>query len=148
MANCCYTYINNQFAPTKNNSSDWSFIQVVQAAIKALDDKKRAVRQVAVRCRQTWCVHFAGYTFINFEINNFLAFWTSVQLMQAILCLRESLSVVSRSWEAACCLVGDPVGSQWEYMYWYACFNRLVFQLEIWVLQCLSSLFTFLYIQD
>ncbi|CAD6220938.1 unnamed protein product [Miscanthus lutarioriparius] len=28
--------------------------KVVQAAIKALDDKKRAVRQVAVRCRQTW----------------------------------------------------------------------------------------------
>ncbi|XP_044424923.1 MMS19 nucleotide excision repair protein homolog isoform X2 [Triticum aestivum] len=28
--------------------------QVLQAAIKALDDKKRAVRQEAVRCRQTW----------------------------------------------------------------------------------------------
>ncbi|KAG0541835.1 hypothetical protein BDA96_02G051600 [Sorghum bicolor] len=28
--------------------------KVVQAAIKALDDKKRAVRQAAVRCRQTW----------------------------------------------------------------------------------------------
>lgn len=29
-------------------------VKVVQAAIKALDDKKRAVRQEAVRCRQTW----------------------------------------------------------------------------------------------
>lgn len=28
--------------------------QVLQAASKALDDKKRAVRQEAVRCRQTW----------------------------------------------------------------------------------------------
>jgi hypothetical protein len=30
------------------------FMQVLRAAIKALDDKKRAVRQEAVRCRQTW----------------------------------------------------------------------------------------------
>ncbi|PAN09691.1 hypothetical protein PAHAL_2G044600 [Panicum hallii] len=29
-------------------------LKVLQAAIKALDDKKRAVRQEAVRCRQTW----------------------------------------------------------------------------------------------
>lgn len=28
--------------------------QILQAAIKALDDKKRRVRQEAVRCRQTW----------------------------------------------------------------------------------------------
>uniref|UniRef100_A0A0E0LHR5 MMS19 nucleotide excision repair protein n=1 Tax=Oryza punctata TaxID=4537 RepID=A0A0E0LHR5_ORYPU len=28
--------------------------QILQAAIKALDDKKRTVRQEAVRCRQTW----------------------------------------------------------------------------------------------
>ncbi|KAF0909378.1 hypothetical protein E2562_035819 [Oryza meyeriana var. granulata] len=28
--------------------------QILQAAIKALDDKKRIVRQEAVRCRQTW----------------------------------------------------------------------------------------------
>ncbi|VAI80602.1 unnamed protein product [Triticum turgidum subsp. durum] len=33
--------------------------QVLQAAIKALDDKKRAVRQEAVRCRQTWQSSFA-----------------------------------------------------------------------------------------
>jgi len=29
-------------------------LKVLQAAIEALDDKKRAVRQEAVRCRQTW----------------------------------------------------------------------------------------------
>ncbi|CAL5091158.1 unnamed protein product [Urochloa decumbens] len=29
-------------------------LKVQQAAIKALDDKKRAVRQEAIRCRQTW----------------------------------------------------------------------------------------------
>lgn len=33
--------------------------QVLRAAIKALDDKKRAVRQEAVRCRQTWQSSFA-----------------------------------------------------------------------------------------
>ncbi|KAI4969888.1 hypothetical protein ZWY2020_000802 [Hordeum vulgare] len=33
--------------------------QVLQAAIKALDDKKRVVRQEAVRCRQTWQSSFA-----------------------------------------------------------------------------------------
>ncbi|KAF7104313.1 hypothetical protein CFC21_105219 [Triticum aestivum] len=33
--------------------------QVLQAAIKALDDKKRAVRLEAVRCRQTWQSSFA-----------------------------------------------------------------------------------------
>uniref|UniRef100_A0ACD5UN90 Uncharacterized protein n=1 Tax=Avena sativa TaxID=4498 RepID=A0ACD5UN90_AVESA len=33
--------------------------QVLRAAVKALDDKKRAVRQEAVRCRQTWQSSFA-----------------------------------------------------------------------------------------
>ncbi|KAF8732141.1 hypothetical protein HU200_016108 [Digitaria exilis] len=37
--------------------------KVLQAAIKALDDRKRAVRQEAVRCRQTWCANFAGRPF-------------------------------------------------------------------------------------
>ncbi|ONM34559.1 MMS19 nucleotide excision repair protein-like protein [Zea mays] len=32
--------------------------KVVQAAIRALDDKKQVVRQVVVRCRHTWCEHF------------------------------------------------------------------------------------------
>jgi hypothetical protein len=40
-------------------------MQVLRAAIKALDDKKRAVRQEAVRCRQTWYVNY-----ILFGVNN------------------------------------------------------------------------------
>jgi hypothetical protein len=35
-------------------------MQVLQTAVKALDDKKRAVRQEAVRCRRAWCVNSLG----------------------------------------------------------------------------------------
>ena len=40
-------------------------MQVLQAATKALDDNKRAVRQEAVRCRQTWYENY-----ILFGVNN------------------------------------------------------------------------------
>jgi hypothetical protein len=84
-------------------------MQVLRAAIKALDDKKRAVRQEAVRCRQTWYVNY-----ILFGVNN-LALWViscnfSVGnhhlLKEAVLSLRHHSSLNRSCW----CLISIEVG--------------------------------------
>lgn len=96
----------------KSSYQNDTFMQVLQAAIKALDDKKRAVRQEAVRCRQTWCVHFAGWSFYKFCSKQLLiALWiVFLWYIQAVVCLRSALAVVWH-WKLASCLLADPVGT-------------------------------------